>query len=586
MPKPKLKIVITQPSEVRAADWITLERQIDKLPSDWRDGEILNLEGFKTIKYKEIDSDVIVLAEMQITASCQCSDYQIDLKKNGWTKHKMILDSPVRCKRTSIYFRAQRYYCTTCRRSVQQNILGIHEDHYLTVRLVEYIKKQSFSIYKSFTDVFKETGVNEKVIRNIFTKHGKQLEKNRIIVTPSWIAIDEICPSIRKYMRCAITSPLERKVIDLLEDNNKGTLLKWLLQLPDRHKVEVVTIDMARFYKSIIKQVLPNAAIVVDRYHVHNLLNVALKEVLDIIRASITKKQQDDWMRPEHLLLKSRFNLSENDPVAGNTKSSSPAEELSEREVVNKWFQNLPDIARAYTLKEDFSDILQLSDRQIAEQRTEIWLEQVASFSNHFSSKYQRQCKKLDKYPFQNVLKTIKEWLPFILNYIDFKNRFDIKVTNAFAEYANRIIKEAYRKGNGYSFEVLRLKILYGDFIKECLPEHPIKPKRKVSGTRLGQEETGKNSDENPDSNIVSIRKTRQDKDQTKGLLPNPQENDGWKQRFEAFMDPPEVAQKQSEHKDDFMPNKNIKGFKSSAQNNKKKKTKIDKSHPDQPTLF
>lgn len=584
MPKPKLKIVVSQPSEIRAADWINLERQIDKLPSDWQRGEILNLEGFKTLKYKEINSDVIILAEMQITASCQCSDYQIDLKKNGWTKHKMILDSPIRCKRTSIYFRAQRYYCTTCLKSVQQNIPVIHGDHYLTVRLVEYVKKQSFSIYKNFTDVSKETGVSEKVIRVIFTKHGIELEKSRIIITPSWIAIDEICPSIRKYMRCAITSPLERKVMDLLEDNNRETLLKWLLQLPDRSKIEVVTIDMSRFYKSVIKQALPNAAIVVDRYHVHNLLNVAIKEVLDVIRKSLTKKQQDDWMRPEHLLLKSRFSLSSNEPVAGNTKLNSAAEELSEQKVVNQWFQDMPDIARAYTLKEDFSDILQLTDRLIAEQRTEIWLEQVASFSDHFSSKYQRQCKKLDKYPFQNVLKTMKEWSPFILNYIDFKNRFDIKVTNAFAEYANRIIKEAHRKGNGYSFEVLRLKILYGDFIKECLPEHPIKPKRKVSATYSGQEEPNEKSSENLSSNIANIRKMRQDKDQTKDLLPNPQENDDWRERFEAFTDASETVQGQFEHKENSKPDEAIKSLKKAVK--KKRKIKTDNSSPDQPSLF
>ena len=344
MPLQRLKIVNSQPTPIKATDWMHLERKIDELTFDWQFGEILNLEGLKTIKFKETDSDVILMAEMKATAECDCSDYKTDLKKNGWTTPRMVLDTPIRCKRTSIYFRAQRYFCDECRKSVQQNIEGLHDTHHLTARLVEYIKKNSLSIYKSFSDIMRETGVNEKVIRNIFTPYAAELERNRRISTPVWIAIDEIYPSTKKYPRCVITSPLERKVIDLLEDNNAKTLSEWLLQLPDRHKIEIVTIDMSSSYASTVKRLLPNAAIVNDRYHVHNLLNVAIKETLDVTRISLTKKELSEFMRPEYLLLMSRFRLSPHKPVSGNNKADSKTENLSEMDAVNQWFKNIPDV--------------------------------------------------------------------------------------------------------------------------------------------------------------------------------------------------------------------------------------------------
>ena len=54
------------------------------------------------------------------------------------------------------------------------------------------------------------------------------------------------------------------------------------------------------------------------------------------------------------------------------------------------------------------------------------------------------------------LLKTVKSWYTEIFNY------FDYRYTNAFTECFNGIIKKMNRAGNGYSFEVLRAKMLYG----------------------------------------------------------------------------------------------------------------------------
>lgn len=577
MPMPRLKIVNRKPSQVKAADWINLEKKIDAENGDWHFGEILNLEDLTTIKYKETSSDIIILAQISSETECPCGVLPPMLKKNGWTSPCTVLDSPVRYKRTSIYFRVQRYHCGNCHNVIQQKATVIHKKHRLTNRLVNYIEKTSLNISKNFSEIGTETGVHEKVIRNIFTNHVKELEENRQIITPTWVAIDEVCLATRKSARCVITAPASRIVVDFLEKNDRKTLSSWLLQLPERSKVKVVSIDMYAPYRLTISTILPNAKIVVDRYHVQNLLNNALKEVLGVIRASLTAREQEDHPVSEHLLLKSRFHLIH--------KNSHKKIRFSEKEKIAKLFDKFSDLARAYTLKEDFSDILQLSNRQTAEKRADIWLEQVNSFHVDFIAKYKKQCGNLRKYPFRNVLRTIKFWLPCILNYINFKYSFDIKVTNAFAEFANKQIKQAYNKANGCSFDVLRAKVVHGNFLKDSLPPHPIKSKKKHS-VRRGQLDNEQKTF-NDQSNLVLLRKTRENRDKTKNLLPKPQEFDGWINRFNYF----DRANFLDEEKNNLVVNQGVNTtllVKSleSKRCKKNKTVKSKKHNPDQIKLF
>lgn len=367
MPLPRLKIIECEPQRTRAIEWIDIEKKLNAVDAEWQSGEILKLENLKTIKYKETLSDVLVLAEVSDKVECNCTLDSTSLTKFGWTAPSMVLDSPIRFKRTSIFFRSQRFKCEECGAVIQSKTPAILKKHRLTQRLINYIEKASLDISKNFSDIAYETGVHEKIVRNIFTDHVVNLQENREIITPAWLAIDEVFPSTRKLPRCVISAPGLRKVVDLLEKNNYQTLSRWLLQLPQRSKVEVVSIDMYAPYRLVIRNLLPNAKIVVDRYHVHNLLNVCLKEVHQVIRASLTRKEQRNDYVPEHLLLKSRFHVS---PV----KPKSRGSQINEKDCLVAAFKRFPELARAYILKEDFSDILQLSNRQLAEERAESWL--------------------------------------------------------------------------------------------------------------------------------------------------------------------------------------------------------------------
>src|SRR3546814_12967076 len=56
--------------------------------------------------------------------------------------------------------------------------------------------------------------------------------------------------------------------IELLANHKDLTIKNFLMNLPGRDDVEVVTMDMCDRYRDIVKAVMPQAAVVVDRWHV------------------------------------------------------------------------------------------------------------------------------------------------------------------------------------------------------------------------------------------------------------------------------------------------------------------------------
>lgn len=542
LPKPK-RSRIARPRRPRSAKWTKLVQRIEKLEGTWSDGEIIGLPGWNTIRYKDTTDDIIILAELTTEADSRCKCGKTWAEMNGWgyTDPMYVVDVNIRCKRTRIYYQLKRRRCMECKTTFQQPTPWIDERHtMLTCRLVEYIGLESLNIFRNFSGIADEVGCSDILVRNIHREISVQLEKDRNVEAPRWIALDEVHPQRYGPTYCVITAPDERRVLDLIKtggDSNKKksknkktqkgvdslTLFKWLFNLKNPEKVEIVTIDMWPQYKKLAQRFFKNAHIVVDRYHVHNLLSVALKGVLRVLRDSMTEAEQRKLMRREALILKSYRRLS------NEKKDNLP----SEKEVLKKWLKSVPDLEMAYNLAKDFSDILQLSDRQKGEDRTDAWLERVCKFVEYFRSKYKKTYQGYWEDPFGNIPNTIAEWRPYILNYIDLKKPFGKKPTNAFAEFANNQIKKAFQIGNGYSFEVLRAKVVHGGVLVIKRPPHPLDQKWTRSKSDRGARRGPKKQREvNPNSNVALLESARISQDKTRGLFSEPQETAGWKERF------------------------------------------------------
>lgn len=241
------------------------------------------------------------------------------------------------------------------------------------------------------------------------------------------LCLDEIAPhkGHGRY-RLIISAPEEGIVLDVLEDRRKETLEAWFIAREPHwcSQFEVCCADMWDAYHLAAQAHLPNARLVVDRFHVMKNLNEAITKTRRLIQRQADKATKSLLKGCRWLLVKNQENLKE-----------------SEKQTLAAMLQASPELKSCYELKEAFRQWFNASsDRDTAAQQLDSWLAQVADSA----------FKALHSFT-----KTIANWRPAILNY------FDGRFTNGFAEGVNLKIKLLNRRAFGYrNFDHFRLHLL------------------------------------------------------------------------------------------------------------------------------
>lgn len=181
--------------------------------------------------------------------------------------------------------------------------------------------------------------------------------------------------------------------------------------------------DMYKVYKDIAQRLLPNATIVIDKFHVVKQVTGATERVRIRIQKQMHPSKRKYFKRSRKLILAHKDKLNE--------------ENLEALEVM---LQQSNDLAQAYYLKELFYDFMN------SKSSTEAKLK-LRKFINAAS------VSELDE--FNSVLITLANWAKYILN------SFDCPYTNEYTEGMNNKIKVIKRNAYGYrNFENFRNRIM------------------------------------------------------------------------------------------------------------------------------
>lgn len=178
-------------------------------------------------------------------------------------------------------------------------------------------------------------------------------------------------------------------------------------------KIEEVTIDMSAAYQNALKQCVPQAKVIFDRFHVQRLGSDAVDEV----RRSIMRELED--VEERRAVKRSRFVLLKN---PWNLRISEKAK-LRTIERKNR------RLYRAYLLKETLAAALDYRQPKRATEALAAWLAWASR-------------SKLK--PFLKASRTIREHLGGVLAYV--KGR----LTNGFAEGINNKLRMVTRRAFGF----------------------------------------------------------------------------------------------------------------------------------------
>ena len=174
-----------------------------------------------------------------------------------------------------------------------------------------------------------------------------------------WIGVDEV--SRRKGHRyLTVVYDLERRTLLWVgKDRSEQTLQKFFAGLGRRRcrSIQVVCMDMWAAYAKAVREHVPQAQILFDRFHLVQHLNRAVDEVRRAQMRQLSRREKVQFKGVRYLLLKNPWNLK-----------PDQKERLS---TLVRW--NTP-ITRAYYLKESFQLFFEYKQPKRAREHLERWM--------------------------------------------------------------------------------------------------------------------------------------------------------------------------------------------------------------------
>jgi transposase len=384
---------------------------------------ILNLPRWEVLETRTTDGGDHTVRAEYTDPPMQCTKCGVVNPKVYVHQYKdqLFHDVPHHGRKTALIVRRRRYACRDCEQVFTQELPDMHLKHRATQRLVKFVAENAMRY--TFARVARESGFDERSVRRIFEDHIRELEGRVRFETPFWLGIDEV--HLLKGARFVMANLREWTVIDMLDGIQKARVTQRLLDLPDRRRVELVALDMTRAYLDACTVALPQAVVIVDKFHVVKKASEALEAVRKDVRKGLNSRQRTQLMHDRHKLFRRREDILASDQL-----------------VMQEWFGKYPKLGEAYRAKEAFYDLYDTSpDSKEAKERLDAW---------------RATLPQSVRAPFRNLLTSLTNWEPQILTY------FDHKATNAPTEALSGAIKRMKSEGRGYSFDALRAKILFG----------------------------------------------------------------------------------------------------------------------------
>lgn len=377
-------------------------------------------------------SDVVVTAEYGRPPQHSCAKcVGKGIREPDWVRYgfkwQEFHHMPVRGDRVRIRVFRRRYRCGRCKRAVWEPLSCFHVKHKATKQLVTYIEQASHT--RAFTDIAQEVGISDRTVRRIYSEVKARTARRPAPRAPVWLGIDEIHLGGSTY--CALSNLRQKQFLDLLPDTTDKTLKDYLLQLSQRARTRYVCTDFECSYWRVIRRVMPDAIIVIDKFHIMRQVNAVIYAALEPLKVRLSIKQ---FRKLGGELCKRERRWRKNMPAW-----------------IEQHFTQLPHLRPVWEAKEQFVAIWSARDAKEAHARYDAWRlslsVEILPWFNPLVEGIEREGRKVFGY-FVSPL-----------------------VTNGFAEVMNRKIREVHRMGHGYTFGVLRTKVLSNAIPKEKVPQ-------------------------------------------------------------------------------------------------------------------
>jgi transposase len=388
---------------------------------------LLNLPELE-ITSVEMTDDVLKIKCRSSLGQAICPSCQQKTQQIRKYYRRTIRDLPITGREVYLDLEERQFYCPDCDGYFSERFSFVEVNRTTTSRLEGYIYRCCLK------STIKAISVQENllwdVVEGIFHRQASKLTHQ--IDCVRWLGIDEIAlRKGHKNFACVLVDLQKGCVVDILKERTKAYLIAYFEEKGKDFlsQIEVFSSDMWEGFITVAETLMPNAMIVVDRFHVMSNLHRAIDSFRRHLRRN--HKEEETLKNLRWLLLKHRQGLTEEELVR-----------------LEKAFDFAPQLEQMYQLKEDFR---LWYDTFTSPSSADAWL-------NHWID----QAKDLNNTCLDTFISTLTNWRSKILNF------FVAGITNGLVEGINNILKLILRRAFGYAnFDHFRLRVL-----AECGPDY------------------------------------------------------------------------------------------------------------------
>lgn len=392
--------------------------------------ELLELEDSHVKKIHKIEGFgwiVEVEANNKEAVCPRCGRKSRSLHQNHYS---LARDLPICGQDVWLRINRRQFKCSHCKRPFSQELSLVEKKKYYTKRMAYSIVEQVLA-----SGNIKKTGelndlTEEEVsgmLKDLAGKILPQIEPGNI----KRLGIDEI--ALRKGHKNYIVVLVDleiNKPIAFVNSRVKEDVGKVLESWGEKvlTQIQEVSIDLYKSYKILTEELMPQAEVIADRFHVMNLLNKELDEARRQEKNQLEKiKSKSKREKMKAAISKSKYALLKNQKELSETQE----EKLT---IVLKSF---PRLAEKHALKEEFKLIFDKTyDCYSGASKIADWLEKARSH-----------------YP--KFIGTLKRWFAEIVGY------FENRTTNGIVEGINNKLKVIKRAGYGFkNYENFKMRCL------------------------------------------------------------------------------------------------------------------------------
>jgi transposase len=323
----------------------------------------------------------------------------------------------------SLYYRLRkrRFVCTHCQRRFTERYDWVGRYQRRTQAHMQLIL-QNLKQIRSLASVARDCHTSPTTVQRIF---------QWIVPTPPplprVLCLDEFKGNTghEKY-QCILVDGTQKRIYDILPSRKQADLEAYFQRFPpqERARVTYAVLDMSHLFADVCRRYLPNAVLVVDKFHFARQCFWALENVRKRCQQSMSVRLRKYYKRSKSLLRKRGDRL---------------APEEKEKVDLMLWYD--PALRDAYLLKEAYYRFLDAPTKREAREKLDEWLHLV---------------RVSDLPEYRDCVRAHTNWKEEILNH------FDTGLTNGRTEGFNNKIKVIKRVSFGYrNFANFRRRILY-----------------------------------------------------------------------------------------------------------------------------